>query len=96
MKHWPTSRRHSHSIEIVKLLLQHGADVNIKSTCDLCKTPFHSSIVELTDLKTILYEHVEDINVCDNEGHSPLFWAITANDVEAFKLLLSHPDTILT
>jgi ankyrin repeat protein len=84
------------TLEVIKLLLQYGAKVDAKSTCDIGMTPFHSSLVDTYIVMNLLFKHVKDINVCDNEGHTPLDWAITDHNRSAVELLVSHPSIDLT
>jgi ankyrin repeat protein len=95
-RNWCCWRRHQNTVELVKLLLQNGANVNIKSTCHLGMTPFHLSIINDMDITILLHDYVDDINVCDSEGHTPLYWAICDDNVPAVQLLLSHPKIDLT
>jgi Ankyrin repeats (3 copies) len=81
-----------HMMELIQVLLQYGADVNIKSKCHVGMTPFHSSILEPMPVMKLLYQYVEDINVCDNYGRTPLQWAILEGNGPAVRLLLSHPN----
>jgi Ankyrin repeats (3 copies)/Ankyrin repeat len=92
------SRHESDSVRIfrteatIRLLLEHGADVNLKSTCRMGMTPFHSAVVDSCNVMILLYPHVTDINVKDNFGNTPLYWAITDANIEAVQLLLQHPE----
>jgi len=73
------------NLGMVKLLLEHGADVNVKNHLDgdraLLST--HNNNLEMTKL---LLENKADVNVKDLWGNTPLFGA----DPEVAQLLLKN------
>jgi ankyrin repeat protein len=75
----------------VELLLQYGADVHIKSTCIIGLTPLHIAVRNDIEIVKLMLPNVKNINVCDNFGHSPLFYAIRDANVQVVDLLLSDP-----
>jgi len=73
-------------VEIVELLIENGADVNVKSTGATGWTPIHqaSKILRYEDDDTtavdiieLLIENGADVNAKDKIGFSPLHWAAT-------------------
>lgn len=74
--------------DVVKLLLKHGANVDIK---DKYSTPLHIAILyDHTDIVKLLLEHNADPNNKDNSKSTPLHWAATTGNTEITKLLLAH------
>lgn len=67
----------NYSSEIVKLLIERGAEINAKNKED----------VKLTKL---LLEHGANVNVENERGETPLYHAIENDDVELAKLLLEY------
>ena len=68
---------------IVKLLLEYGANPNVKDRHYLYK----SISYDLNTSLEALLEHGADPNV---KKYNPLFWACDGNDIEAILLLLEH------
>jgi Ankyrin repeats (3 copies) len=89
-------QRYRRTMEIATLLVLNGADVNAKSRCAIGMTPFHLAIINCMAMVKQFFKHVKDINVCDNNGHTPLYWAITNANLSAVALLLSHPNIDLS
>jgi Ankyrin repeats (3 copies) len=86
--------RFRRTMESIHLLIHHGANVNLKSTCEVGKTPFHLSIITCNhsaNLMKPLMDHVDYITGCDNNGNTPLYYASTNVIIPAVTLLLSHP-----
>lgn len=82
--HWATS---SGQKEIVTLLLEKGADVNVRD--ENFWTPLHEAISN-NDLKiaSLLLEKGADVNVEDKNLWTPLHEAISNNDLKIASLLL--------
>lgn len=72
-------------IEIVKLLLQHGADVTIKDARG--ETPLHNAASKIAKL---LLQHGADVNDQDIEGNTALHQAVQRGYTEEAKVLLQH------
>ncbi len=85
----------------VKYLLDYGADVNVKNNNDEAplltllrsETNLESFFtlndnVRLNILKELLKQPKIDLNVKDNDGNTPLFFAIKTNNTRAMKRLL--------
>jgi Ankyrin repeats (3 copies) len=77
-------------MECVQILLECGANVNIRSTCSLGITPFHISFRNDLEVWMLLYPHVDDINVLDHSRQTPLHHAIEDGEVQAVQFLLSQ------
>ncbi|NGX61668.1 MAG: Serine/threonine-protein kinase StkP [Chlamydiae bacterium] len=84
--------------QVTLTLLQNKADVNGKGEYD--RTPLHRSVYNGHEILTsTLLNHGADINAQTNvEGHSitPIFEAITRDNVSMVKLLLQNQDLDLT
>ena len=78
------------NIELVKLLLEHGADVNIKDDVDR-KTPLYNACYKnKLNIAKLLLKHGADVNIKDGYGLTPLYNACYYNNIELIKLLLEH------
>jgi ankyrin repeat protein len=77
--------------EIVRALLKHGAEVNIKNSNNM--TPLHKAAQNhaLNSIKLLL-EYGADINAEDNNKYSPLFYALLngKDEAETVDLLLRN------
>ncbi len=78
------------SIEIVRLLVKHGADVNAFYV-DSKLTSLHAAIFN-GDIEVIrlILEAGGDPNIVDNEDYLPLQFAVQQNSLEIAKLLLQY------
>ncbi|GJQ81133.1 hypothetical protein Trydic_g10282, partial [Trypoxylus dichotomus] len=77
----------SNEIQIIKLLLQYGADVNYMNSNGV--TPLtHAIKLKDKDVIRILLQHGADINVKDMRNQTPLCKAIDAKSTEIIELLL--------
>ena len=84
--HWAAERDH---IEVAKLLLESGAEVN--KADDIGRTPLqvaafsgHKEVAEL------LIEHGADPNVNENNGQTPIHVAAMSGHKEVTELLIEH------
>ncbi|CAC5360780.1 unnamed protein product [Mytilus coruscus] len=70
--------------KVIKLLMKHGADMNIKD--NLCWTPLHvaSRFNQLETVKTLIKQKA-DLNALDNEGNKPSAIA-GSNEIKALLL----------
>jgi ankyrin repeat protein len=67
----PNSAFFHHTLDIVMLLLEHGADANYSD--NLGQTPLHIALRKgLIDIVRLLLNHGADANSLDNRGMSPL------------------------
>lgn len=76
------------TLDIIKLLVQHGANVNLSSSTDLL-TPLH---LASQMGKTLFMEYYislgADLNATDSYRCTPLHWAIRNNHIEAVNVLV--------
>ena len=83
------------NVEIVNLLLWHGASVNYKIE-DNSKTPLHFACDKeyvCSDNTSIVRELISsgaDINVQDDEGQAPIHFACTSENMEIIECLLEN------
>ncbi|NEO93229.1 ankyrin repeat domain-containing protein [Moorena bouillonii] len=83
-------------IEIVKLLIKAGADVNAWNL----DRDSHPLLMAMwgghKDIVSLLLKAGANPNVKDNEGNSPLRWSVEEENIEMVQLLLNHgaKDTI--
>jgi len=76
-------------VEIVKLLLERGADPNAKTDDGL--TPLHIAAFKgHVDVVRVLLEHGANPNAKDNNGQTPLHYAVQEGHVEIVKSLLER------
>ena len=70
----------------VKLLLDHGADVNVVD--DTGRTPLHYAVM-FTNLTVVehLLDHGADVNKLDNNGKSPVSHALDGGNIGSLPLL---------
>jgi ankyrin repeat protein len=70
-----------------RLLLQYGADPNVRSTGST--TMLHqAAISEEADLCSVLLSHGADVNTMDDEGNTALHYAATSGSVACVRTLL--------
>ncbi|KAL0936855.1 ankyrin-2 ankyrin [Colletotrichum truncatum] len=76
-------------IEMAKLLIKHGADINAMSQS--CGTPLHvATDKENLTMITLLLDKGAAINIRDGHGHTPLQLAARENNVDAMELLVNR------
>ena len=79
------------SIEIIQLLIDYGADVNVKDAKG--RTPLH--IVAATkpsiDKMELLIDNGTDVNAVDNEGKTPLAYVLQGTPATSFFATLGVP-----
>jgi ankyrin repeat protein len=80
-------------IEVVKTLIEAGADLNMQSFGDK-ETPLMAAVnMKQVDVIKTLLENGADINIKDVNGTNALMWAISDTDINIVNLLLSYnPD----
>jgi ankyrin repeat protein len=77
------------SIEIVKTLVDHGADVNVQNNYG--GTPlFLASLFDRADLVSLLLLAGADTNIKDDSGETALMYAAWRGNVEMMRALLSR------
>ena len=76
-------------VETVRLLVDHGADVNALD-CSL-STPLHlASLQGVLDAVQILIKHGADVNARNETNFTPLHGASLLGDVQIVQLLIDH------
>lgn len=76
-------------VEIFKILINNGADVNIKDAKG--KTPLHSVASKNNiEMAKFLLENKANANIQDKSGQTPLHYAVSNNNLEMTKLLLKN------
>ena len=85
------------NVEIVRLLLEHGADSEANAEGDYGAKPLHSlscgkfeSQEDGVRVAELLLEHGADVNARRNDHHTPLHVASYLGNVEIVRLLLAH------
>ncbi|KAF7920650.1 hypothetical protein BELL_0335g00130 [Botrytis elliptica] len=77
-------------VDLVKLLLDNGADVNVADESSSLKESVISTAagLGLTDVVKLLAERNADVNVSGAEGVTPIYFAARSNKPETVQLLL--------
>ena len=75
--------------EIIKILMENGADVNIKNKYGTTSLT-HAAWYGCTGLAKLLLEYGADVDAKDNRGWTALMWASLIGNIEIFKLLLEN------
>ncbi len=77
--------------EIVKLLLEKGADPNLQSADEYGYTPIHWAAQKgFVEILKILKSFNADFNILDKRGINPLVSAYNENDLKTMKILLER------
>jgi ankyrin repeat protein len=77
------------NLDIIKMLLEKGADVHIRSLTGETALMMAVSAKDQPDVVKLLLEKGADVNACTEAGETPLMLAVDANDQpETIKLLL--------
>lgn len=76
--------------EIIKILIDYGADVNIQDDCE--NTSLHRAVVFDHSIETIslIINSCSNINSQNDDGKTPLYYAIETNNKKIIKLLIDH------
>ena len=81
------------NIELAKMLIRRGADVNSKNSWGI--SPLHiASMDGKIELAELLIENGADVNIKDDFGKTPLRTAINTGNIEMVNLLLSKGASI--
>ena len=85
---------HYRNLDLIKILLEHGANPNTSATKRPGSTPL-ALACQQGDIAVsrLLLEHGADPNVCGNDGLTPLIRASRVGNLEIIKLLLTPPTT---
>ena len=81
--------------EIMRVLLDHGADINIRDRQGRTSISWAAQYGFKESLKLFL-ERGADITIKDNEGQTPLDWAVTMGNNEAAEILKAHTSNPVT
>lgn len=78
------------TVEMMGLLLEHGASVNAKGF-DCC-TPLHKTVIcaGRDEMIRFLLDNAADMNVMNYSSYSPLALAVSKGNVEAVRILLEY------
>jgi ankyrin repeat protein len=72
---------HDHDIKLARLLLRHGADVNIRTKNEW--TPLHLATFKgHLELARLLLDHCANVNTANEKGETPLHLVSRGNDIE--------------
>jgi len=78
-----------YNTEIMKLLIERGADLNAASRTGL--TVLHHAAKKInTPAVKLLLDSGMDVNIADNNGYTPLHYAARDSEVDTVALLLEH------
>jgi len=87
--HWASNGVYFKDGSTLRLLLEHGADVNVRN--QIGQTPLHvASINRSPGVVHLLLEHGADVEPKDNDGKTPLQVAAEEGHDEIVKLLQEH------
>jgi ankyrin repeat protein len=85
---WVVETRYNH-LEVVKLLLAKGADINAKANHG--DTPLHAAVQnDYKDMVILLIANKADVNVANNRGMTPLDVADSNNRTDMAEFLRQH------
>jgi hypothetical protein len=87
--HWATEGHNFEDGSVLRLLLDHGADINVQS--QIGRTPLHVATYNgALEVVRVLLEHGADVEVTNNDGQTVLQVAIEEGHGKVVKLLLEH------
>jgi len=88
---------HYRNLDLIKILLEHGANPNTSATRRPGSTPL-ALACQQGDIAVsrLLLEHRADPNACGNDGLTPMIRASRVGNLEMVKLLLTPPPTTTT
>jgi ankyrin repeat protein len=79
------------NLDIVTLLLNHGAKKSINKANNYCWTPLHWACVNNNlEIVELLLKYGADANIANDDGDTPLIWACYNNNLDIVTLLLDH------
>ena len=80
-----SSLKKKKNLELIKLLLSKGANVNVNDRCNMGRTPLH--ITYSHEIFRRLIDLGADVNIRNTDGETPLHGAVSARNA---KLLIEH------
>ena len=87
--HWASGSSHFRDGSVLRLLLEHGADINAQNQAG--RTPLHkASYSGMLEVVRLLLEHGVDVEVKSNIGVTPLQAAVEGGHDKVVKLLREH------
>jgi ankyrin repeat protein len=87
--YWASEGRNSKAVSVVRLLLEHGADINVQNDND--RTPlFWASYNGALEVVRVLLEHGADVGVKSKYGATALQFAAGSGRDEVVELLREH------
>ena len=84
------------NIDLIKLLVANGCDVNVVDADEKQQTPLHKAAMfgHVESIKLLL-ENNADANQCDNDGNTPLQTAVIyGGDIQVVKTLIEKTDLL--
>ena len=77
-------------VEIVDLLINKGVDIEKTNNCGANALMYGSGYSHNRDTMELLLKKTSDVNHCDNNGSTALFWAVDEGNILAANLLLEN------
>ena len=87
--YWASNSRNSKDVSVVRLLLEHGADINVQY--DDGRTPLHTASYNgALEVVRVLLEHGADVEMKSRQGNTALQEAAERGHDEVVELLQEH------
>jgi ankyrin repeat protein len=87
--HWATEDHNFQDGSVLRLLLEHGADINAR--CQIGRTPLHVATYNgALGVVRVLLEHGADVEAKNNDGQTASQVAIEEGHDQVVKLLREH------
>ena len=87
--HWASISHHSEGVSVLRLLLEHGADINVRNHRG--RTPLYlASSSGMQDVVRLLLEQGADVDAKSNDGITPVQEAAKRGHTEVVKLLREY------
>jgi uncharacterized protein len=85
---WACKYKYNNNTEILNLLLDKGADINVQNWCGQNPLLYACRWGDDTNTIKLLLDKDANVNVQDEDCNTPLLWACPKNKTEIIKLLL--------